>query len=455
MTVTSRPITRRTFLSRAALAGSAAIIVPLEALRARLRDGALIDALTYGPLVPVADSTTGLPLLQLPEGFRYVSFGWTGDPLEGGGVTPGAHDGMAAFAGPDGLVHLVRNHELSPAPAFAPWLAYDPAAGGGTTTVVFNPATERVERARASLSGTLRNCAGGPTSWGSWLTCEETILGPEDNPALTARHGYVFEVPLDSAPSRRPLTAMGRFVHEAVAVDPATSIVYQTEDANRAGCYRFVPTSAGRLAEGGRLQMLAVRGRPRADLRTRQLTRVPMGVYWVDIAVPDVARPGREGQSVFDQGRRVGGAMFARLEGAWHNDGRIYLTSTSGGDAQMGQVWELTPASDELRLVYESPGGHELNMPDNLTVSPRGGLVLCEDGTANPCVHGLTQDGHITRFARNNVVLAGERNALAGDYRASEFAGAAFSPDGRWLFVNVQNPGITMAITGPWERGPL
>ena len=455
MTVTVRPTTRRTFLSCAALAGSAAIIVPLEALRARLRDGALSDALTYGPLAPVADGTTGLPLLHLPEGFRYVSFGWTGDPLEGGDVTPGAHDGMAAFAGPDGLVHLVRNHELSPAPAFAPALAYDPAAGGGTTTVAFNPATERVERARASLSGTLRNCAGGPTPWGSWLTCEETVLGPDDDPALTARHGYVFEVPLDGVPTRRPLAAMGRFVHEAVAVDPATGIVYQTEDANRAGCYRFVPARPGRLAEGGRLQMLAVRGRPRADLRTRQLTHVPLGVYWVDIAVPDVARPGREGQSVFDQGRRVGGAMFARLEGAWHADGRIYLTSTSGGDAQMGQVWELNPAADELRLIYESPGMHELNMPDNLTVSPRGGLVLCEDGTANPCVHALTREGHITRFARNNVVLAGERHGLAGDFRRSEFAGATFSADGRWLFVNVQNPGITMAVTGPWERGSL
>ena len=446
---------RRTFLTRAALAGGAAIIVPFEALRARLRDGALGDAPVYGPLAPVADGTTGLPLLQLPEGFRYVSFGWSGDPLEGGGVTPAAHDGMAAFAGADGLVHLVRNHELSPAPAFALSLAYDPAAGGGTTTVAFNPTTERVERARASLSGTLRNCAGGPTPWGSWLTCEETVLGPQDAPALTARHGYVFEVPLEGTPTRQPLTAMGRFVHEAVAVDPVTGIVYQTEDSNRAGCYRYVPDSPGRLAEGGRLQMLAVRGRPRADLRTKQLTRVPMGVYWVDIQVPDVARPGRDGVTVFEQGRRLGAAMFARLEGAWHADGRIYLTSTNGGDAQMGQVWELTPASDELRLVYESPGGHELNMPDNLTVSPRGGLVLCEDGTANPCVHGLTRDGRITRFARNNVVLTGQRNGLAGDFRASEFAGATFSPDGRWLFVNVQSPGITMAITGPWERGPL
>jgi len=121
----------------------------------------------------------------------------------------------------------------------------------------------------------------------------------------------------------------------------------------------------------------------------------------------------------------------------------------------MGQVWELDVDRDELRLVFESPGPDVLNMPDNVTVSPRGGLVLCEDGTRNPCVHGLSRDGRIFRFARNNVVLAGERNGIAGDFRGGEFAGATYSPDGRWLFLNLQVPGITVAITGPWESGLL
>jgi secreted PhoX family phosphatase len=201
--------------------------------------------------------------------------------------------------------------------------------------------------------------------------------------------------------------------------------------------------------------MLAVRGRARADLRTGQLTRVPMGVYWVDIDVPDVKRPGQGGRTVFDQGRQAGGAMFARLEGAWYADGRIYVTSTSGGNAKMGQVWELITGADQLSLVYESPGMHELNMPDNLTVSPRGGLVLCEDGTANPCVHTLTREGQIVRFARNNVRLDGERNGIRGDFTTSEIAGATFSPDGQWLFLNLQHPGFTVGITGPWERGPI
>ena len=199
-----------------------------------------------------------------------------------------------------------------------------------------------------------------------------------------------------------------------------------------------------------------MRGRPRADLRTGQRVGVVLGIYWVDIDRPDDAHDGdlSVGGGLHRQGRAAGGATFARLEGAWHADGRIFVTSTNGGEARMGQVWELAPGREELRLVYESPGAHELNMPDNLVVSPRGGLVICEDGTANPCLHVLTRDGRIARFARNNVVLAGERNGLSGDFRASEMAGATFSPDGRWLFVNIQTPGITLAITGPWERGP-
>jgi len=97
-----------------------------------------------------------------------------------------------------------------------------------------------------------------------------------------------------------------------------------------------------------------------------------------------------------------------------------------------------------------------LNRPDNLCVSPRGGIVLCEDAKdAQPFLRGLTPDGAIFDFAQNNVVLDGERNGLAGDFRDREWAGACFSPDGRWLFVNVQWPGITFAITGPWQRGVL
>ena len=136
-------------------------------------------------------------------------------------------------------------------------------------------------------------------------------------------------------------------------------------------------------------------------------------------------------------------------------DGRIYVTATDGGNAKMGQVWEIDPRRDRMRLLFESPGSPVLNMPDNLALSPRGGLVVCEDGTMTPCVHGLTKEGRIFRFARNNIKIDVPRNGLSGDYSQREFAGATYSPDGKWLFFNAQTPGITFAVTGPWADGGL
>ena len=446
---------RRRFLKRAALAGGAAITVPLQGLWRRAEAA---EAAGYGPLRPTADGATGLNLLELPDGFRYVSFGWTGDPMDGGLRTPGLHDGMAAFAGPKGLVALIRNHEVGPGPCFSTELAYDTRAAGGTTTLLFDPVAGKLVSSHASLSGTVRNCAGGPTPWGSWLTCEETTLGASDDPLLQQNHGYVFEVPVEGTASREPLRDMGRFVHEAVAVDPDTGIVYQTEDRRRAGLYRFIPHTRGRLADGGRLQMLGIAGRPRVETGRGQKAAARYSIRWVDIGDPSrahVMASQRDGAGVFTQGYDAGGAVFSRLEGAWYADGRVFVTATSGGNAQAGQVWELNIREQEIRLVFESPDADVLNMPDNLAVSPRGGLVLCENGTTNPYIHGLTRDGRIVRFARNNVVLNGERNGLRGDFRSREFAGATFSPDGQWLFVNIQAPGITVAITGPWEKGVL
>lgn len=444
---------RRSFLKNAATATAA---VPFTAFMQRgvsaqgqkgegVRRG---HTQGYGPLFSTPDQTTGLPLLMLPQGFKYLSFGWTGDLLDDGSPTPGAHDGMAAFAAGRGRVRLVRNHEVGPGTPFSS-AAYNPASGGGTTTLEFDTHKGEVVSMRDSLSGTIRNCAGGLTPWGTWLTCEETTLFHAGMP-----HGYIFEVPVDGLGDPTPLRDMGRFSHEAVAVDPATGYIYETEDSGDCGFYRFVPNTPGHLSDGGELFAMKVTGVNVANLGGNLANGLTLDVEWVPIATPDA--PGSIANNfVWLQGRALGAARFARLEGCWYgNDKKIYVVSTNGGIGQ-GQIWEYDPAAETIRLLFQSPGAAVLNAPDNICVSPRGGLVLCEDGGGEEFLHGLTVDGEIFPFAKNDAVLDGERNGIVGDFRGSEWAGACYSPDGKWLFASIQSPGITFAITGPWSSGAL
>jgi uncharacterized protein len=400
----------------------------------------------YGPLRPTVDRTTGLPLLLLPPDFAYASFGWAGDPLDGGFVTPGGHDGMAVVRASGDRIWLVRNHELASGPAFGPpGITYDGAAGGGTTTLTFDTARGEWESAWASLAGTSVNCAGGPTPWNTWLSCEETVADGRKP------HGFVFEVPAPGVATPRPLPGLGRFVHEAAAVDPASGIVYETEDRETAGFYRFLPASPGDLGRGGRLQMLRVPGR-RADLRGGAALGAAFDVAWVDIGDPTRAHsPGTtDTLGVFRQGRARDGAVFRRLEGCCAVRDRILFTSTNGGAAGAGQVWEYTPSAERLRLVYESPDRAVLDCPDNVAIGPGGDLVLCQDRWwGSQRLYGLTDSGRLFVLAENAMVLTGQRNGLSGDYRAYEWAGACFH--GRWLFVSIQTPGVTFAITGPWQ----
>jgi secreted PhoX family phosphatase len=407
----------------------------------------------YGPLRPVRDRNTGLPLLLLPDGFSYESFGWTGDRMADGTPTPPAHDGMAVVEAGHSQLVLVRNHEVrgrtSPF-AHNPRITYDLAAGGGTTNLTFSLKEGRWGQAWPSLLGTSTNCAGGATYAKSWLTCEETL------DEYDKTHGWVFEVPAQTTARAVPLKAMGRFVHEAVAVDRQSGIVYETEDRGTSGLYRFIPLDRNRLDRGGYLQMLKVATLDRADLRRGIGVGSVFPVEWVDIADPQRAHsPGtNDTLGVFMQGLVQGGAIFSRLEGIWYNraNQRVYFLSTSGGDAGEGQVWEYDPRDEELRLFFESTDEEVLDNPDNIGISADGRIVLCEDGDrSGQRLLGLGQDGHVFPIAQNAIVLAGEKNGLTGDFRGFEWAGATWSPDGRWLFANIQTPGVTFAITGPWR----
>ncbi|MBW2315307.1 MAG: DUF839 domain-containing protein [Deltaproteobacteria bacterium] len=469
----SMSLDRRAFVKGGAAAAAWAAASWARPFHA-LADGGTGSARSYGPLSAVADETTGLPLLKLPPGFRYVSLGWTGDPMTDGKATPPGHDGGAVFPGPKGTLLYIRNHELNVHPRLdirrsfaATDRTYDSAeAPGGVTAVGFDPQRRTALATEPRLSGTLRNCAGGATPWGTWLTCEETLDGPDGgygDADLAQTHGWVFEVAARGKADTRPIRGLGRMWHEAAAIDPASGTVYLTEDRRHSGLYRFQPNvvgGVGSLHRGGRLEMLALPGHAGLDTSNEFPHDTWLDVDWVPIADPE--RPhadpvARDGLGVHSQGVEAGGASFERGEGIGYGDGRVFFVATSGGrNGGWGQVFELDPAESRLRLVYESPDREVLNRPDNLAMSPRGGLILCEDAkSARPFLRGLSTEGALFDLAQNNVVLDGERNGLAGDFRDKEWAGASFSPDGQWLLASIQWPGITFAITGPWQRGIL
>jgi uncharacterized protein len=455
---------RRSFLKSSLVTAAAVSADPFDAFRQRsIARASEARSTSYGPLVPVNDETTGLPLLRLPEGFRYVSFGWTGDLLANGQKTPEYHDGMAVVAQEGNIATLIRNHEIFlPGPSIAPSdQTYDPKAGGGCTRLRFDVVEGKLLSAEPAIGGTHRNCAGGPTPWGSWLTCEETVddaHGEFDGKPLPFEfdHGFIFEVPAHGPAKPIALKDMGLFTHEAIAIDPATGIVYETEDNGTAGFYRFIPRVPGQLAQGGKLQMMKIQGQ--ADTRANMPPNRNMDVTWIDIEDPLRAHsPGvKDRGGVYSQGKQQGASTFARLEGCWFGNEKIYFVSTSGGKAGFGQIFEHDPKQQTVRLVFESPSKQVLDYPDNIAVSPRGALILCEDGDRKVerlCT--LSLDGQLGIFAENNVQLNGERNGFEGDFTRQEWCGATFSADGKWLFANIQTPGITFAITGPWNNGPL
>ncbi len=271
-------------------------------------------------------------------------------------------------------------------------------------------------------------------------------------------------------PTGQPLKAMGRFSHEACAVDPATGFVYETEDATPGGFYKFEPNQYGNLAAGGKLFAMTVKNQPNFNFSGLNGVYVDFAagtefeVEWVPVTDPEAIN-GRAYNSA------PGRACFSRPEGAWYDSGKIYWLSTNGGVAKRGTVYVYDPRRETLTVIFNSLGrgtsSDEVDMPDNLAVSPRGGIILLRRRLGwrrrHPA-YARSDDGrrhvHLRREPHDSVrrgYRAGRcgarrwrrRDCLDSCRRLSRSGVGGCVLHHRWMFVNIQTPGITFAITGP------
>ncbi|MBU14527.1 MAG: phosphatase [Gammaproteobacteria bacterium] len=417
-----------------------------------IRTGSLAarDLAGYGPL-----KTDPNGILDLPEGFSYHILSRLGDAMSDGGTVPDKADGMGCFQLDQGELALVRNHELVPTDSAGGPIAkgFGMRNGefvpGGTTHIVLDAGTLAVKRQFRSLGGTIRNCSGGVTTWNSWLTCEESPTGPGQRfgDGLSRNHGWVFDVPAAATglEAAEPLTGLGRFNHEAACVDPITGVVYQTEDRDNSVLYRFLPDEPGNLRTGGRLQAMQIEG-----LRdTRNWAEISMAVgqtfqvNWIDLV--DVGAPEDD---LRHRAAAAGASLIARGEGIHMGVDDLYVCATSGGAKRLGQIFRLIPgrgrSDDRIELFFESESAEQFNYGDNLAVAPNGHLVVCEDqytDIVDNHLQGITPDGLAYKLGRLRL--------------QTELAGACFSPNGKWMFVNAYSPTLTFAITGPWNDFPV
>jgi hypothetical protein len=464
-------LSRREFVNRSVLAGIGVALVGNVGSVVTTAPAAQAGGTAgYGPLV-----SDPAGRLSLPSGFTYKVVTEAGKTtLESGEPTPQKHDGMATFVRPAGGSVIVYNHEIKVShnaqfqvPRI-PGLTYDPIAPGGCTIVEVDADGNRVTE-YVALAGTSTNCAGGRTPWNTWLSCEETEERAGQN-GLQFDHGYTFEVDPFSREANqdpKPIKALGRFSHEAAVVDPGTGHVYQTEDASGPNglFYRFTPPASALPLGPGKLRALgdndgtleAMKAADASGAHVDDLSRATevgtkYRVTWVP--VPDRAATNTSVRKQFTNDQIT---RSRKLEGAWWGDNGCFFvasyarTTDSPGTPHDGQVWFYDPLKEtiELKLRFEydqTDDDTHFDGPDNISVSSRGnGLIIAEDGDGQQHLFGATLEGNTYPVARNEINLG---TADAPDF--SEFCGPVYSPDGKILFANVQEPGILYAITGPW-----